>query len=87
MKFETLELLTCPTCRAKLALSGNPSSMIQTGSLQCDRCKENFPVVDGIPHFLRAEELTGLNQKFSRLYDWFSVFYRLFSKPPLPILA
>jgi ubiquinone/menaquinone biosynthesis C-methylase UbiE len=36
--------------------------------------------VDGIPHLLKLEELNGLNQKFTHLYDFYSWGYRLFSK-------
>jgi ubiquinone/menaquinone biosynthesis C-methylase UbiE/uncharacterized protein YbaR (Trm112 family) len=80
MELKTLEILACPTCRGKLTLESPPSAPIQTGSLRCDRCGLSYPVVVGIPHFLQREELTGFNRKFSRLYDWFSIFYRLFSK-------
>jgi ubiquinone/menaquinone biosynthesis C-methylase UbiE len=34
----------------------------------------------GIPHFVDPSALTGLNRRFARLYDWFSWFYRLFSR-------
>jgi len=80
MELKTLDVLACPACRGKLTLAGIPSTAIRTGSLYCDQCGLSYPVVDGIPHFLQPEELTGFNRKFSRLYDWFSVFYRLFSK-------
>ncbi len=81
MKPKTLEILACPACHGKLTLAGGfPSAAIQTGDLHCERCNVSYPVVDGIPHFLRPEKLTGYNRRFSHLYDWFSVFYRLFSK-------
>jgi ubiquinone/menaquinone biosynthesis C-methylase UbiE len=36
--------------------------------------------VEGIPHFIQPETLTGFNRRFARMYDWFSWGYRLFSK-------
>ena len=52
----------------------------ETGTLTCGRCGRAYPIVDGIPHFIEPAALTGLNRRFSWLYDWFSWFYRLFSK-------
>ena len=75
MKPETLELLTCPTCRGGLRLRGEASGSIQSGSLACNTCSKEFAIEEGIPHFIRYEELTGLNRRFARLYDWFSYVY------------
>jgi hypothetical protein len=41
---------------------------------------KQFPVEDGIPHFIQPEALTGFNRRFSRMYDWFSWVYAAFSK-------
>ena len=75
MKPETLELLTCPTCHGGLRLLGEASGSIESGSLACDPCSKEFPIDEGIPRFIRYEELTGLNRRFARLYDWFSYVY------------
>jgi hypothetical protein len=40
--------------------------------------------VEGIPHFVQAEELTGFNLRFARLYDRFSWGYSAFVKVALP---
>ena len=80
MKPETLELLTCPTCHGGLRLRGEASGSIESGSLACDPCSKEFPIEEGIPHFIRYEELTGLNRRFARLYDWFSYVYFPVSK-------
>ena len=36
---------------------------------------ERFPIRDGIPVFLKPEELTGSNRKYSRLYETIGGFY------------
>jgi uncharacterized protein YbaR (Trm112 family) len=70
-----LELLACPTCHGRLALTGPP----EAGTLTCGACGGAYPIVAGIPHFIEPAALTGLNRRFSHLYDGFSWFYRLFS--------
>ncbi len=69
-----LEVLACPACHAALAWQPAESA------LRCTACGVDYPVRQGIPHFIDQSALTGLNRRFSRLYDWFSWFYRLFSK-------
>jgi len=51
-----------------------------TGSLSCPRCARDYPIQDGIPRFVRAEDLTGQNRRFAHLYDLFSHFYALYSR-------
>lgn len=81
MKRSTLEVLCCPRCRGVLFLrDGSPSATAETGSLSCGRCQRDFPIEDGIPRFIRAEELTGLNRRFARFYDVFSHVYSPFSR-------
>ena len=71
-----LELIACPACHGRLAWAGTR----ETGTLTCRGCAHIYPIVTGIPHFIEPATLTGLNRRFSYLYDWFSWFYRLFSK-------
>jgi ubiquinone/menaquinone biosynthesis C-methylase UbiE/uncharacterized protein YbaR (Trm112 family) len=80
MKHTTLDLLACPCCGGGLDFFGRNDQTLHTGSLTCSRCNREYPIVDGIPHFIQPETLTGFNRRFSRLYDWFSWGYRLFSK-------
>jgi len=80
MKRTTLDLLACPICRGGLTLNDGAADPIRTGSLRCIHCARDYPIADGIPHFIEPQELTGLNRRFSHLYDWFSLIYRLFSK-------
>ena len=80
MKHTTLNLLACPCCGTTLTYSGRNDLKLFTGTLSCSRCNREFPIVDGIPHFIQPESLTGFNRRFARTYDLFSWAYRLFSK-------
>jgi ubiquinone/menaquinone biosynthesis C-methylase UbiE/uncharacterized protein YbaR (Trm112 family) len=80
MKSTTLDLLVCPTCHNRLEFSGADEKTIQEGTLICSRCEQQFPIVNGIPHFIQREQLTGLNRHFARAYDWSSWAYRTFSR-------
>lgn len=71
---EVLALLACPTCHSTLAIQ--PAE----AGLYCAACKVTYPIHRQIPHFIQQETLSGLNRRFAGLYDWFSWFYRLFSK-------
>jgi len=79
MQSQTLDLLACPICQSELELRGG-NEVVVTGSLNCPGCQRVFPVQEGIPHFIRMEELTGLNRRFAYLYDWFSYVYGLYSR-------
>lgn len=78
MKETTLEILACPTCRGRLIVSN--AGDLRAGALTCTTCRVDFPIREGIPHFIQPEALTGFNRRFARMYDWFSWGYRLFSK-------
>jgi ubiquinone/menaquinone biosynthesis C-methylase UbiE len=81
MKYSTLKLLICPTCRGEFTLdTAYPYGMVATGVLTCSNCQITIPIQQGIPHFIKEEELTGLNKPFARMYDWFSWTYSAFSK-------
>lgn len=73
MKHSNISLLACPSCRGALTLLGE-------SALTCPTCQKTYPIVDGIPHFVAPEKLTGFNRRFSRMYNWFSWGYRAFSK-------
>lgn len=80
MKRSTIPLLACPTCRGELSFSSADENPLHSGLLTCSRCSEVYSIVNGIPHFIRAESLTGFNKKFSRAYDLFAWGYRAFIK-------
>jgi ubiquinone/menaquinone biosynthesis C-methylase UbiE/uncharacterized protein YbaR (Trm112 family) len=81
MKSDTLELLACPTCHAPLIMArADRKETILNGTLICTQCSTEYPILKGIPHFIKTGELTGFNQRFSKMYDWFSWIYTAFSK-------
>jgi ubiquinone/menaquinone biosynthesis C-methylase UbiE/uncharacterized protein YbaR (Trm112 family) len=80
MKRNSLDLLACPACHAPLTLHDGTAGPLESGRLRCERCQKDYPIEQGIPHFVQPEQLTGLNRRFARMYDWFSWGYRLFSK-------
>ncbi len=80
MKTTTLDLLACPTCHGQLTLTEAAHDPILRGNLACAACGRSYPIQAGIPLFIRPAQLTGLNRRFSRLYNWFSWGYRAFSK-------
>ncbi len=81
MKRASLALLACPTCHGKLSYKGSIDDVaINAGTLSCSGCQGTFPIHKGIPHFIKEDELVGLNKTFARLYDWFSWIYTAFSK-------
>lgn len=80
MKGTTLDLLVCPGCHDCLDNARTEENILRSGLLICSRCKREYPIVDGIPHFIEPAALTGFNRRFARMYNWFSWIYRLFSK-------
>jgi ubiquinone/menaquinone biosynthesis C-methylase UbiE/uncharacterized protein YbaR (Trm112 family) len=80
MRRSSLGLLACPECHHPFTLPANPSDPIETGVLGCPVCQKEYTIAAGIPRFITSPELSGFNRQFSRLYDWFSWGYRLFSK-------
>ena len=80
MKKSSLPLLACPACHSALTLQADPADPVDCGSLHCPACLEDYPIIQGIPHFIRVAELNGLNRRFATLYDRFSWAY-------LPFLA
>lgn len=88
MKRTSLDLLLCPACHGELTLQvslGN--GVVKTGSLTCSACQKIYPIQQGIPRFIKEEELLGLNKPFARMYDWFSWIYSAFSKIGLIFLG
>jgi SAM-dependent methyltransferase len=82
MKRTTLDILACPTCHGHLeSYCADPGAdPCLTGNLFCKACSVNYNIADGIPRFIKSEQLNGFNHRFSLLYNWFSWGYRAFSK-------
>ena len=71
-----LDVLACPRCHRPL-LWVNLSA---GEGYRCLTCQRDYPLVEGIPHFIEQSELSEMNSRFARMYDWFSWGYRAFSK-------
>ena len=80
MKRSSLDLLACPVCHHPLSLHPNLNDPIETGNLRCASCQKEYAIATGIPRFIDLPELSGFNRRFTGLYNWFSWFYRTFSK-------
>ncbi len=54
MKKSLMEILCCPVCKGDLTLTVNKEEgdEIVEGSLYCAKCKETYPIQDGIPNLL-----------------------------------
>ncbi len=54
MKKDLMEILCCPVCKGDLQLSvkKEEGGEIIEGSLYCPKCKETYPIEDGIPNLL-----------------------------------
>ena len=78
MKTRSLGLLACPGCHASLTLQADRVDPVESGSLHCAACQQDYPVVQGIPHFIQAAELSGYNRRFAMLYDRFAWAYQPF---------
>ncbi|HEX6642621.1 MAG TPA: methyltransferase domain-containing protein [Thermoanaerobaculia bacterium] len=56
MHLDLIEILRCPDCAAPLALEGNAGvSEIESGTLRCSGCPATYPILNGIPRFVPAE--------------------------------
>jgi ubiquinone/menaquinone biosynthesis C-methylase UbiE/uncharacterized protein YbaR (Trm112 family) len=80
MKSSSIEILACPICHHGLILQGDTGGQIEQGRLDCEQCGSSYPIKHGIPQFIDVKTLSGYNHRFSRLYNWFSWGYRLFSR-------
>ena len=84
MKRSTLEILSCPYCQAALSLRDDLSgAIVDEGNLFCAECDQSFPIKNGIPQFIEADDLDGPNRRFARYYDRLAPFYSIFVKAAL----
>jgi len=73
MKSSSLNTLCCPVCKGAVSWP-EPSDhdTLSDGMLSCESCRKTFAIEEGIPQFIRAEELVGLNKKHEKLNNLFS---------------
>ncbi len=57
MKKNLMEILCCPVCKGDLELTvkKEQDSEVIDGTLYCKKCKESYPIEDGIPNLLPPE--------------------------------
>jgi SAM-dependent methyltransferase len=68
MQTKLLEVLACPKCSCDLTCSVSEQAEadeIVTGTLSCPKCKQDFPIVGGIPRFVPHD-----NYAASFGYQW-----------------
>jgi 2-polyprenyl-3-methyl-5-hydroxy-6-metoxy-1,4-benzoquinol methylase/uncharacterized protein YbaR (Trm112 family) len=65
MQMRLLALLRCTKCKGDLACESRESGEITSGNLICGDCGSEFPVVNGIPRFVEAN-----NYASSFGYQW-----------------
>ena len=58
MKRELMDILVCPVCKGELQLTveEEKEKEIVSGSLHCDKCKVDYPIVDTIPNLLPPDQ-------------------------------
>lgn len=54
MKKELMEILACPMCKGNLELNieEEKEGEVFKGILYCKKCKEDYPIKEGIPNLL-----------------------------------
>jgi uncharacterized protein YbaR (Trm112 family) len=54
MRHDLMDILACPICKSELTLTvvKEDDDEIITGSLNCAKCKEGYPIEDAIPNLL-----------------------------------
>jgi ubiquinone/menaquinone biosynthesis C-methylase UbiE len=72
MKRETLEVLRSPASKEALQLGLKDGKEVLVSA-----SGESYPIVKGIPVFLRENDVKDMNLKFQKMYDWFSRIYDL----------
>jgi uncharacterized protein YbaR (Trm112 family) len=57
MKKELMDILACPLCKGDLELTVKEEDReeIISGFLYCPKCKEEYPIEEGIPNLLPPE--------------------------------
>ncbi|WP_406659699.1 methytransferase partner Trm112 [Methanolobus sp. ZRKC3] len=57
MKKDLMDILACPICKGDLVLNieKEDANEVVSGTLYCSKCKEYYPIEDGIPNMLPPE--------------------------------
>lgn len=58
MRRKLLDILCCPVCKGELTLKvveENESEIVE-GSLRCQACGVDYPIIEGIPNLLPSDD-------------------------------
>jgi len=57
MKKNLMDILACPVCKGslKLTITDEKDDEVVNGSLYCEKCDFNYPIIDYIPNLLPPE--------------------------------
>jgi ubiquinone/menaquinone biosynthesis C-methylase UbiE/uncharacterized protein YbaR (Trm112 family) len=88
MRTETLAILCSPLEHAVLELVTDAAANGETRRFLVNHEHGlKFPIRDGIPHFVEPHQITGINNRFRRIYDGWAPFYDLLSRVGLYLLG
>lgn len=61
LKSNLMDILVCPTCHGALRLFDErlQNGEVESGSLRCDICRLQYPVVRSVPRFVRTQNYAG----------------------------
>ncbi len=88
MRSETLAILCSPLEHARLELATDATANGETRQFLVNHEHGlKFPIRDGIPLFVEPHQITGINNRFRRIYDGWAPFYDLLSRVGLYLLG
>ena len=73
MKERLLELLACPTCGGEIAVAEiveKENAEIISAKLICENCRQDFPVIRGVPRFAELEKIEPDKAETARNFGW-----------------
>jgi uncharacterized protein YbaR (Trm112 family) len=58
MQTQLMEILVCPMCHGELELAATKEAEgeVLEGTLTCTKCRERYPIADGIPNLLPPDQ-------------------------------
>lgn len=88
MRAETLKILCSPHEHAPLELVTETAANGESRQFLVNHEHGlRFSIQDGIPHFVEPHQITGINNRFRRIYDNWAPYYDLLSRVGLCLLG
>lgn len=55
-----MDILVCPACKGqlKLTIENEIDNDVQTGTMNCSKCRFDYPISDGIPSLISPVSLS-----------------------------